>query len=309
MIEWTTRPHYSSWLTVAEARLLEACQINALHKAGQAFGERLHAWHGNLLARVNVGHGSIPGGWNLAKRRYLERCVDLYGATLATAGIHVNLTLPEPLLAWDFMHRPATSARNGHLDSFKNRVYIDLTRRMRAFSALFIATSASTPLRVDQRHGKPIVRLSSFELDAQPDLPQPGGARPARAVSIVQGVPAPLVRSGAARRPFRQQQLDARPRPLLRRTGRAADLGQQRAARGPLSARPVCAGGRGLPGGDGATGRRAEPARPDRLADGARRAAHRRRRSSLRSGPGQPDAEGTAPAASLRRPILRAAGP
>jgi len=97
MIEWTTRPHYSSWLTVAEARLLEACQINALHKASQTFGERLHAWHGNLLARVNVGHGSIPGGWNLAKRRYLERCVDLYGATLATAGIHVNLTLPEPL--------------------------------------------------------------------------------------------------------------------------------------------------------------------------------------------------------------------
>jgi len=173
MIEWTTRPHYSSWLTVAEARLLEACQINALHKASQTFGERLHAWHGNLLARVNVGHGSIPGGWNLAKRRYLERCVDLYGATLATAGIHVNLTLPEPLLAWDFMHRPTASARNGHLDSFKNRVYIDLTRRMRAFSALFIATSASTPLRVDQRHGKPIVRLSSFDSVRSLTFPSP----------------------------------------------------------------------------------------------------------------------------------------
>jgi succinyl-diaminopimelate desuccinylase len=163
MIEWTTRPHFSPWLTVAEARILEACQINALHKASHQFGERLYGWHGNLLARVNVGHGSIPGGWNLAKRRYLERCVDLYGASLATAGIHVNLTLPEPLLAWDFMHRPAASARHGHLDSFKNRVYIDLTRRMRAFSALFIATSASTPLRLDQRHGRPIVRLSSFD--------------------------------------------------------------------------------------------------------------------------------------------------
>src|SRR3990170_1835021 len=30
MIVWTTRPHYSSWLTVAEARLPQACQINAL---------------------------------------------------------------------------------------------------------------------------------------------------------------------------------------------------------------------------------------------------------------------------------------
>jgi succinyl-diaminopimelate desuccinylase len=122
---------------------------------------------------VGVGHGSIPGGWNLAKRRYLERCVDLYGASLATAGIHVNLTLPEPLLAWDFMHRPATSARNGHLDSFKNRVYIDLTRRMRAFSALFIATSASTPLRVDQRHGKPIIRVSSFDSVRSLTFPSP----------------------------------------------------------------------------------------------------------------------------------------
>jgi hypothetical protein len=70
MIEWTTG-RTTPWLTVAEARLLEACQINALAKAGHQFGERLYAWHGNLLARVHVGHGSIPGGWNLAKRRYL----------------------------------------------------------------------------------------------------------------------------------------------------------------------------------------------------------------------------------------------
>jgi acetylornithine deacetylase/succinyl-diaminopimelate desuccinylase-like protein len=173
MLEWTTRPHYSPWLTVAEARLLEACQINALAKASQRFGERLYAWHGNLLARVHVGHGSIPGGWNLAKRRYLERCVDLYGASLATAGIHVNLTLPEPLLTWDFMHRPAKNARNGHLDSFKNRVYIDLTRRLRAFSALFIATSASTPLRLGLQHGRPIVRPSSFDSVRSLTFPSP----------------------------------------------------------------------------------------------------------------------------------------
>ena len=173
MIEWTTRPHFSPWQTVAEARLLEACQINALHRASRQFGERLYAWHGNLLARVNVGHGSIPGGWNLAKRRYLERCVDLYGASLATAGIHVNLTLPEPLLAWDFLHRPPSSSRGAHLDAFKNRVYIDLTRRLRAFSALFIATSASTPLRNDVHHGKPIVRLSSFDSVRSLTFPSP----------------------------------------------------------------------------------------------------------------------------------------
>ncbi|HMK09482.1 MAG TPA: M20/M25/M40 family metallo-hydrolase, partial [Anaerolineales bacterium] len=173
MIEWTTGPHISPWLTVAEARLLEACQINALHKARHLFGERLYAWHGNLLARVQVGHGSIPGGWNLAKRRYLERCVDLYGASLATAGIHVNLTLPEPLVTWDFMHRPSKNSRDGHLDAYKNRVYIDLTRRMRAFSALFIATSASTPLRLGLHHGKPVVQVSRFDSVRTLTFPSP----------------------------------------------------------------------------------------------------------------------------------------
>jgi succinyl-diaminopimelate desuccinylase len=173
MIEWTTRPHFSPWLTVAEARLVEACQINALHKASQQFGERLYAWHGNLLSRVHVDHDSIPGGWNLAKRRYLERCVDLHGADLATAGIHVNLTLPEPLLAWDFMHRPPSSRDNGHLDTFKSRVYIDLTRRLRAFSALFIATSASTPLRPDVRRGRSVVRLSRFDSVRSLTFPSP----------------------------------------------------------------------------------------------------------------------------------------
>jgi len=171
MIEWTTRPHWSPWLTTAEARLLEACQINALRHASQRFGERLYAWHGNLLSTARADHDSIPGGWNLAKRRYLERCVDLYGADLATAGIHVNLTLPDPLLTWDFLHRP--SRRTGHLDSFKNRIYIDATRRIRAFAPLFIATSASTPMRPETHRGRPVVRLSSFDSVRTLTFPSP----------------------------------------------------------------------------------------------------------------------------------------
>ncbi len=163
MIEWTTRPHYSPLVTVYEARLLEACLINALARAGQAFGERLYAFHGNLLSLVPVDHGSIPGGWNLAKRRYLERCVDLFGASLATAGIHVNLSLPEPLLAWDFMHLPPNERENGHLDSYKNRVYVEAARLLRAFASLFIATSASTPLQPQMRDGRPCVVLTDFD--------------------------------------------------------------------------------------------------------------------------------------------------
>lgn len=163
MIEWTTAPHPDPWLTVAEGRLLEACQINALARAAARFGDRLYAWHGNLLAPVRVGPDAIPGGWNLAKRRYLETCVALYGAALATAGIHANLSLPEPLLAWDFLHQPRARRRNGHLDSYKNRVYIDLTRRLRSFAALFIALTASTPLRAGLRRGRPVVRLTGHD--------------------------------------------------------------------------------------------------------------------------------------------------
>ncbi len=163
MIEWTTRPHYSPLVTVYEARLLEACLLNALARAGQAFGERLYAFHGNLLSTVQVDHASIPGGWNLAKRRYLERCVDLYGATLATAGLHVNLSLPEPLLTWDFMHLAPPERENGHLDSYKNRVYVEAARLLRAFASLFIATSASTPLQPQERDGRPCVVLTNFD--------------------------------------------------------------------------------------------------------------------------------------------------
>lgn len=173
MIEWVTRPYYSPVDAIYESRLLEACLTNALARAGRAFGERLYFLHGNLLNPVQVGHDSIPGGWNLAKRRYLERCVDLYGARLATAGIHANLSLPEPLLAWDFIHLSPSERGDDHLDNYKNRVYIEGTRLMRAFAALFIATSASTPLRPGIRNGLPIVELTEIDSVRSLTFPSP----------------------------------------------------------------------------------------------------------------------------------------
>ena len=173
MIEWVTRPYYSPVGAVYESRLLEACLFNALARAGRAFGERLYSMTGNLLNPVEVSHESIPGGWNLAKRRYLERCIDLYGASLATAGIHANLSLPETLLAWDFMHLSPTERGDEHLDDYKNRVYIEGTRLMRAFAALFIATSASTPLRPETRNGQPLVVLTDFDSVRNLTFPSP----------------------------------------------------------------------------------------------------------------------------------------
>ena len=88
MLEWGTNPYYSPRGAVYEGRILQGVVLNALHKAGQTFNERLHLWHGNLPHQTTVSYDSIPGGWHLAKRRYSEKCVDMYGGTLSTAGNH-----------------------------------------------------------------------------------------------------------------------------------------------------------------------------------------------------------------------------
>ena len=173
MIEWVTRPYHTPRGAVYEGRLLEAALINALAKAGRAFGEPLHYWHGNLLVLPQIGPDCVPESWHLAKRRYLQRCVEMYGTELATAGTHSNLSLPEPMLAWDFMHLPAAERGDRHLDDYKNQVYITGTRLMRAFAALFIATSASTPLQAGEEDGRPVVRLTPFESVRNLTFPNP----------------------------------------------------------------------------------------------------------------------------------------
>jgi succinyl-diaminopimelate desuccinylase len=153
--------------------LMEAVLANALARAGEKFGERLYYWHGNLIHLTTISHDSIPGNWGIAKRRYLERCVDLYGNTLATAGTHTNLSLPDPLFAWDFMHLPASERGDKHLDEYKSEFYITAARLLRAFASLFIATSASTPLQAEVRGGRPVVVLTEFDSVRNLTFPNP----------------------------------------------------------------------------------------------------------------------------------------
>jgi succinyl-diaminopimelate desuccinylase len=173
MIEFATRPYYSPTATVREARLLEALTINAMARAGRTHQERLYTFHGNLCFPVEVDHDSVPRGWSLAKRRYLQRCVDLFGPAMATAGYHANISLPEPLLSWDFIHQAPSERDGDHLDSYKNKVYIEATRLLRAFASLFIATGASTPLRGEMRDGKPIAVLTEYDSVRSLTFPNP----------------------------------------------------------------------------------------------------------------------------------------
>lgn len=175
MIEWATRPYYSPRGSVYEGRLMEAVLANALQRAGTQFGERLYYWHGNLLFLTDISHESIPGNWPIAKRRYLERCVDLYNGSLATAGIHVNLSLPDQLFSWDYMHLSPSERSNRHLDQYKSEFYITATRFMRAFASLFIATSASTPLQAQVRGGRAVVVLTENDSVRNLTFPNPAG--------------------------------------------------------------------------------------------------------------------------------------
>ncbi len=173
MVEWATRPYYSPRGVIYESRLMEAAMLNALARVGGDFGERLFYWHGNLLFTTEISHASIPGNWGIAKRRYVERCVDMYGDSLATAGIHVNLSLPDPLFAWDFMHLSASERGERHLDQYKSEFYITATRLLRAFAALFIATSASTPLQAQLRGDRPVVALTAYDSVRNLTFPNP----------------------------------------------------------------------------------------------------------------------------------------
>ena len=107
--------------------------------------------------------------------------MELYGNNLATAGTHTNLSLPDPLFMWDFVHLSPTQRMNysqggsspQYLDEYKSEFYITATRLMRAFASLFIATSASTPLQAQMRQGKPVVVLTDNDSVRNLTFPNP----------------------------------------------------------------------------------------------------------------------------------------
>ncbi len=178
MIEWATQPYYHHKSAIYEARLMEAILINSLFQVGREFDERLYMWHGNLPYLTSVGIDSIPSSWHLAKRRYLEQCIRLYGDSLATTGTHTNLSLPDALFEWDYMQLPNADRTGGdeppvHLDEFKSEFYITATRLLRAFVCLFVATSASTPFIAGSKNGQPVVYLSNYDSIRNLTFPNP----------------------------------------------------------------------------------------------------------------------------------------
>jgi len=173
MIELTTKPHYSALATAAESRLLEAVLLNTLAEVELSHGEVFPTLHGNIPRPFEVGPDSIPAGWNLAHRRYLERCVGLFGVRLATAGIHTNHSFPEALLAWDYFHLPLSERQRMTMEAYRNQAVIRATRLLRPYCPLFIAVSAASPLSWEEIDHKPTVVLTGVDSQRLLAFPNP----------------------------------------------------------------------------------------------------------------------------------------
>jgi acetylornithine deacetylase/succinyl-diaminopimelate desuccinylase-like protein/gamma-glutamyl:cysteine ligase YbdK (ATP-grasp superfamily) len=173
MTEVATRPFYDSRGAAWEARLLEALLLDVLAEAGLTYGERFYLLHGNIPHPLKVDGSAIPAGWSLAKKRYLERCVALFGASLATAGIHTNHSLPEALLSWDFFHLPRGQRESTTLETYRSETMIRATRLLRAFCPLFVGISAASPLSFDEVDGRPRMVLTGHDSNRLLTFPNP----------------------------------------------------------------------------------------------------------------------------------------
>jgi len=180
MGEVTTEPCFSARATSAQARLLEGVILDVLAEISQTFGASFLALHGNIPRRIDVSVEDIPRGWNLARQRYLRRCVELFGDSLATAGIHTNHSFPEALLSWDFFHLPLGERQGRTVVDYRNQAVIRATRLLRPLCPVFIAVSAASPFaweKIDGRHevvltGDDARRLLAFPNPETLDVPR-----------------------------------------------------------------------------------------------------------------------------------------
>jgi succinyl-diaminopimelate desuccinylase len=173
MAEVTTKPCFSARATAAQARLLEGVMLDALAEISQTFGASFLALHGNIPRRIEVSADDIPRGWNLARQRYLRRCVELFGDSLATAGIHTNHSFPEALLSWDFFHLPLEERQGRSLVDYRNEAVIRATRLLRPMCPVFIAVSAASPFAWEDVDGRQRVVLTGDDARRLLAFPNP----------------------------------------------------------------------------------------------------------------------------------------
>lgn len=148
MVEIITEPHLSCEDAVREIIYGEAFLWTALeHMRDELPGmPEMALSQGTLFRKASITRDHIPEVWGRDKRVYLEEMIKRYGENLTPQGMHGNVSIPEPLIAYQFSRLDNSNYQGstGYV-GFKNEVYVHLASRMRAFVPLLIALEANTP--------------------------------------------------------------------------------------------------------------------------------------------------------------------
>lgn len=148
MVETITEPETSYKQAIDEILRIETILWLALEHIRNEFPNmnEILLSGGTLYKPAKIESENIPEVWGSEKRAYLEEMVKRYGEKLTPQGMHANISLPEPLIAYQYYQNSGTKERGsiGYVE-FKNEIYIGLACILRAFASLIIAIEANSP--------------------------------------------------------------------------------------------------------------------------------------------------------------------
>jgi len=175
MIEIGTDPCYSVPEAVKEAFLIETELWKAINYIRNEFPniEEILLNHGNLFKPAAITRENIPNIWGEDKKTYFIEVINSYGDSLTPQGQHDNISIPEPLVAYQYHRvRKKYSTSSIAYIEFKNELYIWLASRLRAFASLIIGISANTPFDYCTENNKDHTVLTGCRSSRWLKLPQ-----------------------------------------------------------------------------------------------------------------------------------------
>ncbi|MEO0155597.1 MAG: glutamate-cysteine ligase family protein [candidate division WOR-3 bacterium] len=175
MIEVITEPEFTYQQAVEEILRAEASLWSSLNHIQNEFPnmEEILLSSGTLYKPAKIDNESIPEVWGKDKKVYLEEMVRRYGEKLTPQGMHGNISIPEPLIAYQYHRSDAKKERGstGYID-FKNEIYIWLACRLRAFVSLLIAIEANSPFDYVIENGNVYTVLTGYQSNRWMKLPR-----------------------------------------------------------------------------------------------------------------------------------------
>lgn len=175
MIEIISEPHVFFKQAIIEISAEEAFLWKAIEHIRNEFPniESILLSTGTLYKPANISKSSIPEVLGEDKRIYLEEMVKRYGEKLTPQGLHGNISIPEPLIAYQY-HQIGTKNKKGSVGytEFKNEVYVRLACKLRAFVSLILSIEANTPFDYVYDKGEYKTVITGYQSNRWLRLPQ-----------------------------------------------------------------------------------------------------------------------------------------